>query len=152
MGRLPAGQVLAGFVTRPCLSLGGDRFILPGTQSAGHAPDEFLPFGGEQFAGKESVGRARGGHAPPGELHVRMQAFGALVQGPLTPPETADAEKRIGSLQQAADRAGILAPRRVEAAPIAGLGERDHGEQRGELEMLHLMRQGEREIPGAAGR
>ena len=58
---------------------------------------------------------------------------------PLLAPETADAEERVGTLQQAADRTRIGPPRRVVALAVVRPRQRDEIEQRAQLEVLRFV-------------
>ena len=109
---------------------------------AGHEPGP----GSGQFTGLEESGGDGEGFVPAArKLNVAAQDLIRATVVSLPAPETGHAEKRVGPLEQTADRARIVSPGRLVPARAVVRDHREKIEQGAELEMLTFVHQGLRE-------
>ena len=147
--RVPAGQVHVGLVPRQRQGVGRHRLMPPGAEASGHLPDESCPSAVSCPLPRVSRPPAR---PPPATGRIRPAPAPGTAdprQLALPPPEAADSEEGIGTLEQAARRPRIVAPRRIVALPVVRQCQRDEIKQRAQLQVLHLMDEGPAQVYGS---
>src|SRR6266700_2257285 len=111
---MPLGQVAVGLALRDHESVVGYRLTPPGVKDEGHLPGEGLPGFGELSAAQQGLDHDHVSVAPAGELSLgTLPDLSLWRDSSLVPPETADSEERVGTLEQAAGRPRIGTPWRV---------------------------------------